>query len=73
MNKWNLKLKTQDHLYYLNYRGRERRNKGKNEYMEHGVFMAVKLYHIIHDTPKSLQMVTASMKLKDACSLEDKL
>ena len=23
--------------------------------------------------PKSLQMVTASMKLKDACSLEDKL
>ena len=24
-------------------------------------------------TPKSLQMVTAAMKLKDACSLEDKL
>ena len=24
-------------------------------------------------TPKSLQMVTASMKLKDACSLEEKL
>ena len=23
--------------------------------------------------PKSLQMVTASMKLKDACSLEDKI
>ena len=23
--------------------------------------------------PKSLQMVTASMKLKDACSLEEKL
>ena len=23
--------------------------------------------------PKSLQMVTAAMKLKDACSLEDKL
>ena len=24
-------------------------------------------------TPKSLQMVTAAMKLKDACSLEEKL
>ena len=24
-------------------------------------------------TPKSLQMITAAMKLKDACSLEDKL
>ena len=24
-------------------------------------------------TPKSLQMVTAAMKLKEACSLEDKL
>ena len=27
-------------------------------------------YHI---TPKSLQIVTAAMKLKDACSLEEKL
>ena len=25
------------------------------------------------ETPKSLQMVTAAMKLKDACSLEEKL
>ena len=24
-------------------------------------------------TPKSLQMVTAAMKIKDACSLEEKL
>ena len=27
----------------------------------------------IFGTPKSLQMVTAAMKLKDACSLEEKL
>ena len=27
----------------------------------------------ILETPKSLQMVTAAMKLKDACSLEEKL
>ena len=27
----------------------------------------------IYLTPKSLQMVTAAMKLKDACSLEEKL
>ena len=27
----------------------------------------------ILDAPKSLQMVTAAMKLKDACSLEEKL
>ena len=28
---------------------------------------------ILNDTPKSLQMLTAAMKLKDACSLEEKL
>ena len=28
---------------------------------------------ILGGTPKSLQMVTAAMKLKDACSLEEKL
>ena len=28
---------------------------------------------IISWAPKSLQMVTAAMKLKDACSLEEKL
>jgi len=27
----------------------------------------------IFGVPKSLQMVTAAMKLKDACSLEEKL
>ena len=27
----------------------------------------------IFEAPKSLQMVTAAMKLKDTCSLEDKL
>ena len=29
--------------------------------------------HFIWGAPKSLQMVTAAMKLKDACSLEEKL
>ena len=28
---------------------------------------------ILGGTPKSLQLVTAAMKLKDACSLEEKL
>ena len=28
---------------------------------------------ILGEAPKSLQMVTAAMKLKDACSLEEKL
>ena len=28
---------------------------------------------VIWETPKSLQMVTAAMKLKDICSLEKKL
>ena len=29
--------------------------------------------HFIFGAPKSLQMVTATMKLKDTCSLEEKL
>ena len=29
--------------------------------------------YFIYEVPKSLQMVTAAMKLKEACSLEDKL
>ena len=29
--------------------------------------------HFIFGAPKSLQIVTAAMKLKDACSLEEKL
>ena len=31
------------------------------------------LTDFIFGAPKSLQMVTAAMKLKDACSLEEKL
>jgi len=31
------------------------------------------LYFFSFWTPKSLQMVTEAMKLKDACSLEEKL
>ena len=29
--------------------------------------------HFVLGAPKSLQMVTAAMKLKDACSLEERL
>ena len=32
-----------------------------------------KVTDFIGGAPKSLQMVTAAMKLKDACSLEEKL
>ena len=32
-----------------------------------------KVRDFIFGAPKSLQMVTAAMKLKDACSLEEKL
>ena len=32
-----------------------------------------RLYFLGGGAPKSLQMVTAAMKLKDACSLEEKL
>ena len=30
-------------------------------------------HELTSDSPKSLQMVTIAMKLKDACSLEEKL
>ena len=35
--------------------------------------MEIVAYFIWGGAPKSLQMVTAAMKLKDACSLEEKL
>ena len=38
----------------------------------HGETMETVIDFIL-GAPKSLQMVTASMKLKDACSLEEKL
>ena len=31
------------------------------------------LFFLVGEAPKSLQVVTAAMKLKDACSLEEKL
>ena len=37
------------------------------------VIHAVKGFGIVNKAPKSLQMVTAAMKLKDAYSLEEKL
>jgi len=33
----------------------------------------VRLYYFLGGSPKSLQMVTVAMKLKDTCSLEEKL
>ena len=38
-----------------------------------GEIMEIVRDFIIFGAPKSLQMVTAAMKLKDACSLEEKL
>ena len=38
-----------------------------------GETMETVIYIYILLAPKSLQMVTAAMKLKDACSLEEKL
>ena len=35
--------------------------------------MEIVTYFILGGAPKPLQMVTAAMKLKDACSLEEKL
>ena len=40
-----------------------------NPYIRHITLKAI----IGRITPKSLQMVTAAMKLKDACSLKEKL
>ena len=33
----------------------------------------MEMVRVLFWAPKSLQMVTAAMKLKDACSLEEKL
>ena len=38
-----------------------------------GLKLNIQKTKIITWAPKSLQMVTAAMKLKDACSLEEKL
>ena len=38
-----------------------------------GATMDTVRYFILGRTPKLLQMVTAAMKLKDGCSLEEKL
>ena len=38
-----------------------------------GKTMAIKYQTLFYRTAKSLQMVTAAMKLKDTCSLEEKL
>ena len=39
----------------------------------HGKQMGKQCQTLFFWVPKSLQMVTAAMKLKDACSLEEKL
>ena len=58
-------------------------NAQHSENVDHGIwshnFMAIrwgnsgKCQTLFSWAPKSLQMVTAAMKLKDACSLEEKL
>ena len=45
----------------------------RNSFSKPGIFFATYLMQTISWTPKSLQMVMAAMKLKDACSLEEKL
>ena len=47
-------------------------NIQKTKIMASGLFIS---WQIVGETvtPKSLQIVTAAMKLKDACSLEEKL
>ena len=39
----------------------------------HSKYMGKQWQTLFWGVPKSLQMVTAAMKLKDACSLEEKL
>ena len=39
----------------------------------HGKYMGKQWPTLFWGAPKSLQMVTAAMKLKDTCSLEEKL
>ena len=50
-----------DFLWYYHFMANRWRNNGDSD----------RLYFLGH--PKSLQTVTAVMKLKDACSLEEKL
>ena len=45
----------------------------RNNFSKPGILFAIYLMQTISWTPKSLQMVMAAMKLKDACSLEEKL
>ena len=53
--------KTKDHrIWSHHFMANRRGNSGNSE-------------RLFFWTPKSLQMVTAAMKLKDACSLEEKL
>ena len=40
----------------------------RNNFSKPGIFFAIYLMQTISWTPKSLQMVTAAIKLKDACS-----
>ena len=45
--------------------------QGKTDWFKIG--KGIRQSHILSCAPKSLRMVTAAMKLKDACSLEEKL
>ena len=45
----------------------------RNNFSKPGIFFAIYLMQTISWTPKSPQMLTAAMKLKDTCSLEEKL
>ena len=48
-------------------------NIQKTKIMASGKEMGKQCQTLFFWAPKSLQMVTAAMKLKDACSLEEKL
>ena len=52
--------------------GRNNGNSGTMETNE-GTMNTVRDFILLFLAPKSLKMVTAAMKLKDACSLEEKL
>ena len=45
----------------------------RNNFSKPGIFFVIYLMQTISWTPKSLQVVTAAMKLKDTFSLEEKL
>ena len=63
IQKTNIMDGIQSHHFMANRWG----NNGKSER-----FYFI-LFFLVEEAPKSLQMVTAAMKLKDACSLEEKL